>query len=72
MTAITPYAPPKLPVWQTVRASYTIVAHNLGQLARICWLWVLIMVPVYAALDWLAVEAWRGESSCRERTSCYD
>jgi len=61
LTAIAASPPPKLPVWQTVRASYAIVARNLGQLVRICWLWVLIMVPAYAALDWLE-ETWRGES----------
>jgi hypothetical protein len=61
MTATAASAPPKLPIWQTVRASYAIVARNVGQLARICWLWVLIMVPVYAALDWLE-ETWPGES----------
>src|SRR5262245_16833927 len=64
MTAISASAPPKLPVWQTVRASYAIVAHNLGQLLRICWLWVLTMVPVYAALDWFE-EAWSGESGAQ-------
>jgi hypothetical protein len=64
MTAIAASAPPRLPVWQTVRASYAIVARNLGQLVRICWLWVLIMVPVYAALDWL-LETWRGESGAQ-------
>jgi len=64
MTAIAPSAPPKLPVWQTVRASYTIVARNLGQLVRICWLWVLIMVPVYAALDWLE-ETWSRDSGAQ-------
>jgi hypothetical protein len=72
MTGIAASAPPKLPVWQTVRASYTIVARNFGQLVRICWLWILIMVPVYAALVWLektwsrevgaqAVYHWMGE-----------
>ena len=64
MTAIAASAPPKLPVWQTVRASYAIVAHNLGQLVRVCWLWVLIMVPVYTALDWLE-EIWSGESGAQ-------
>jgi hypothetical protein len=64
MTAIAASAPPKLPVWQTVRASYAIVARNLGQLVRICWLWILIMVPVYAALDWLE-ETWSRESGAQ-------
>ena len=34
MTAVAASAPPKLPVWQTDRASYAIVARNLGQLVR--------------------------------------
>src|SRR5262245_41805698 len=60
MTAISAPAPHKLPVWQTVRASYAIVGRHLRQLLRICWVWVLIMVPVYMALDWLA-ETWPGD-----------
>src|SRR5262244_49015 len=47
-----------------VRASYAIAARNLGQLVRICWLWVLIMVPVYAALDW-PEETWPEESGAQ-------
>jgi hypothetical protein len=64
MTAIAASAPPKLPVWQTVCASYAVVRRNLGQLVRICWVWVLIMVPVYMALDWLA-EIWPGDSGAQ-------
>jgi hypothetical protein len=61
MTANSASAPPKLPVWRTVRASYAIVGGNLRQLVRVCWVWVLIMVPVYIGLGWLA-ETWPGES----------
>jgi hypothetical protein len=61
MTVISASAPPRLPVWQTVRASYAIAAGNLGQLVRISWVWVLIMVPVYAALDRLGEIFWLGE-----------
>jgi len=68
MTAVAASAPPKLPVWQTVRASYAIVTRNLGQLVRICWVWVLIMVPVYMALDWLA-ETWPGNSGAQSAHS---
>jgi len=64
MTAISVPAPPKLPVWQTVHASYEIVGRNLRQLVRISWVWVLIMVPVYMALDWLA-ETWPGVSGAQ-------
>jgi hypothetical protein len=64
ITAIAASAPPKLPVWKTVRASYVIVGRNLGQLVRICWLWLLIMVLVHAALDWLE-GAWSGETGAQ-------
>ena len=64
MPAISASMPSKLPVWQTVRASYAIVGRNLRQLLRICWAWVLIMVPVYVALDWLA-QTWPGDSGAQ-------
>jgi len=67
MTAISASAP-KLPVWQSVRASYAIVARNLGQLVRMCWLWVLIMVPVYAAMVG-SRGLGRGNSVRRRRTT---
>ena len=62
LPAIAASLPAKLPVWQMVRASYAIAARNLGQLVRICWLWVLIMVPVYAALDW-PEETWPAQAT---------
>lgn len=37
---------------------YALVARNFGQLVRISWLWLLIMVPVYAAAHWLASPNW--------------
>jgi hypothetical protein len=48
----------KLPVWRTVRLCYATVLQNLGQLARISWLWLLIMVPVYTAVHWLPSADW--------------
>jgi hypothetical protein len=45
--------PHRIPVWQTVKACYAMVAGNVGQLARISWLWLMIMAPVYAAVHWL-------------------
>jgi hypothetical protein len=42
----------KLAVWRTVQSCYATVFQNLGQVVRICWLWLLIMVPVYAAAHW--------------------
>ncbi len=43
----------KLPVWTTTRACYALVFANLRAFVRISWLWVLVMIPVYAAIHWL-------------------
>ena len=53
-------SPPKLPFWRTVGACYAIVFGNFGQLLRVSWLWLLIMLPVYAAAEWLA-SRWQGD-----------
>jgi hypothetical protein len=53
MTALAAPAPLKLPVWHTVCACYAAVARNLGQFVRISWLWLLIMLPIYAAIHWM-------------------
>lgn len=45
--------PRKLPFWRTVAACYFVVFGNFGQLLRISWLWLLIMLPVYAVAQWL-------------------
>jgi hypothetical protein len=52
MTIPAPAKPPKLPFWRTVGSCYAIVARNFGQLVRMSWLWLLIMLPVYAAVHW--------------------
>ena len=52
-----PTSPPKLPFWRTVGACYATVFGNLGQLLRISWLWLLIMLPVYAVAQWLTSPA---------------
>jgi hypothetical protein len=61
MTA--PSTPQPPPLWPAVRASYMIVARNLGQLIRMSWLWLLILLPVTAALRWLSleIEPWEAE-----------
>lgn len=58
MTTLAVPAPRKLPVWRTVGACCATVARDLGQLVRISWLWLLIMVPVYVAAHWLASSDW--------------
>ena len=54
MSSLSVAAPRKLPFWRTVGACYQIVGRNFGQLIRISWLWLLIMLPVYAVVHWLA------------------
>jgi hypothetical protein len=39
-----------LPVWTTTRDCYALVFANLAAFVRISWLWILVMIPVYAAL----------------------
>jgi hypothetical protein len=41
-----------LPVWKTTRACYALVFANLAAFLRISWLWILVMIPVYAAVHW--------------------
>jgi hypothetical protein len=48
-----PTRPSKLPFWRTVGACYATVFGNFGQLLRISWLWLLVMLPVYAFAEWL-------------------
>jgi len=40
----------RLPVLRTGGASNATVARNFGYLLRISWLWLLIMLPVYAVI----------------------
>jgi hypothetical protein len=42
--------PAKLPVWKTTGECYRLVFTHLGDFVRISWLWILVMVPVYAAM----------------------
>jgi len=46
-------AAPKLPFWATVGRCYATVFRNFGQLLRISWLWLLIMLPLYAIVHGL-------------------
>lgn len=52
--------PTKLPVWKTTWECYRLVFAHLGDFVRISWLWILVMVPVYAAahgLVWYLIES---------------
>jgi hypothetical protein len=52
MTAITMAQPSKLPLFRTVGQAYALWGRNFSDLVRICWLWMLLMVPILAIWDW--------------------
>ena len=52
MTAITIAEPSKLPLFRTIGQAYALWARNFSDLVRICWLWMLLMVPILAIWDW--------------------
>jgi hypothetical protein len=52
MTTVTVAAPSKLPLWRTIGRAYALWGENLPDLARVCWLWMLLMAPVFAFLAW--------------------
>jgi hypothetical protein len=52
MTTVTVAAPSKLPLWRTIGQAYVLWGGNLPDLVRVCWLWMLLMAPVFAFLTW--------------------
>ena len=44
--------PQKLPFWHTVGGAYRLWAKNLPELVRISWLWLVVMAPVLAIINW--------------------
>ncbi|MBI4275573.1 MAG: hypothetical protein HY659_12830 [Rhizobiales bacterium] len=42
----------KLPFWRTVGHSYALWLRNFPELIRFAWLWLAVMVPVFAVLMW--------------------
>jgi hypothetical protein len=52
MTSVIDSRPGKLPLWRTIGQAYGLWGENLLELIRICWLWMLIMAPVLALLQW--------------------
>jgi len=55
MTTVTVEAPSKLPLWRTIGEAYALWAGNLPDLVRIVWLWMVLMAPVLAILNWWQV-----------------
>jgi hypothetical protein len=52
MTAVTVAASSKLPLWRTIGQAYALWGGNFPDLVRVCWLWMLLMAPVFAFLTW--------------------
>jgi hypothetical protein len=52
MTATTIAGPSKLPLFRTVGQAYALWARNFSDLVRVCWFWMLLMVPILAVWDW--------------------
>ena len=55
MTTMTVEAPSKLPLWRTIGEAYAVWAGNFSDLIRIVWLWLVLMAPILAILNWLQV-----------------
>jgi hypothetical protein len=55
MTTVTVAAPSNLPLWRTIGQAYAVWAGNFPDLIRIVWLWLLLMAPLLAILNWLQV-----------------
>lgn len=50
MTIAAVTTPAKLPVWRTVAEAYRLAFVMAGQLARIAWLWLIVLMAATAAL----------------------
>jgi hypothetical protein len=46
-------AVPKLPLWDTICASYAAYFHNFLDVLRICWLWLVVVGPLMAIANWM-------------------
>jgi hypothetical protein len=55
MTTMTVEAPSKLPLWRTIGQAYAVWIGNFPDLVRIVWLWLLLMAPLLAILNWWQV-----------------
>jgi hypothetical protein len=46
-------ANPKLPLWDTIRLSYSAYFHNFPDVLRISWLWLAVVAPLMGISSWL-------------------
>jgi hypothetical protein len=49
---------PKLPLWDTIRLSYSTYFHNFQDVLRISWLWLAVVAPLMGIMSWLEF-SWR-------------
>jgi hypothetical protein len=43
---------PKLPLWETIRLSYSTYFHNFTDVLRISWLWLAVATPLMGTMTW--------------------
>src|SRR5215471_640821 len=55
MTTMSVEAPSKLPLWRTIGQAYAVWAGHFPDLIRIVWLWMVLMAPILAILNWWQV-----------------
>jgi hypothetical protein len=46
-------ANPKLPLWDTIRLSYSSYFHNFTDVLRISWLWLAVVTPLCGIMNWV-------------------
>lgn len=44
---------PKLPLWNTICHSYSTYFYNFGDVLRISWLWLVLLVPLLGRSGWV-------------------
>jgi hypothetical protein len=53
-------ANPKLPLWDTIRLSYSSYFHNFPDVLRISWLWLAVALPLAGITNWLQFSRFAG------------
>jgi hypothetical protein len=53
-------ANPKLPLWDTIRLSYSTYFHNFPDVLRITWLWLAVAALLMGTVNWLQF-SWMAE-----------
>jgi hypothetical protein len=45
----------KIPVWRTVGQAYTAWFEHFPELLRISWMWLILLLPVFAVISWVQI-----------------